>query len=198
MPTFLAALRARPGSSARAIEFAILTGARSGEVRGATRRELDLVSKTWTVPKERMKGGRLHRVPLSAAALALLEQLDVEHMQAAAPLFPGIKSAKALSDMSLTMVLRRLNDVPEGQPSPWLDGTTGEPITVHGFRSTFRVSAGEETAYPREVIEQALSHAVAGAYARTDLLEKRRALMKDWGRCCNATSLGNAGVQRAL
>ena len=145
-----------------------------------------------------MKGGRLHRVPLSAAALALLEQLDVEHMQAAAPLFPGIKSAKALSDMSLTMVLRRLNDVPEGQPSPWLDGTTGEPITVHGFRSTFRVSAGEETAYPREVIEQALSHAVAGAYARTDLLEKRRALMKDWGRCCNATSLGNAGVQRAL
>ena len=185
LPAFLPLLRARPGSAALAIEFAILTGARSGEVRGLPRRELDLDAKMWTVPKERMKAKRAHRVPLSAAALAFLERIHVDELEPDDLLFPGPGLRSPLSDMALTMVLRRMNTVESGPP-PWQDGVTGEPITVHGFRSTFRVWAGEETAHPRELIEMALAHAVGGAvenaYARTDLAEKRRPLMEDWGQ----------------
>lgn len=185
LPAFLTLLRARTGSAARAIEFAILTAARSGEVRGVTRRELDLEARLWIVPKERMKAKRPHRVPLSVAALAFLDSMHVAEMTSDQLLFPSNSPRTPLSDMALTMVLRRMNAGAVGESSPWVDGSTGEQITVHGFRSTFRVWAGEQTEHPREVIEMALAHAVGdaveAAYARTDLMERRRALMEDWG-----------------
>ena len=183
---FMAELRVREGTGARAVEFLILTAARSGEVRGLTRRELDLEAGLWTVPAKRMKARRLHRVPLSAAALALLASLHVEELAPDDLVFPGARPDVVPSDMTLTAVLRRMN---AAAPKPsWVDGQSGEPITVHGFRSTFRVWAGEETDTPREVIEAALAHAVGNeveaAYARTDLLERRRGLMQAWGGVC--------------
>ena len=185
---FLAELRNRGGVAARAIEFAILTAARSGEVRGMQWGELDLDAAVWTVPGKRMKAGKLHRVPLSEPAVALLRQLHPDKPAADALVFPGARSGVALSDMSLTAVLRRMNTVPEDKPPPWRDGATGEPITVHGFRSTFRVWAGERGSYPREIVEAALAHTlrdkVEAAYQRSDLLERRRPLMVDWARFC--------------
>ena len=185
LPAFLQELRRRDGMSARAIEFAILTAARSGEVRGATWSEIDLAAAVWTIPGKRMKAGKLHRVPLSAGAIAVLQAVRQEDALPGAFVFPGQRHGKPLSDMSLTAVLRKMNDVPDGEVVPWRDGMSGEPITVHGFRSTFRVWAGEETSYPREVVEAALAHAIRdkseAAYARTDLLERRRALMEEWG-----------------
>jgi integrase len=168
---FMAALRVREGIAARGVEFAILTAARSGEVRGATWDEIDLEAKVWTVPAARMKGGREHRVPLSSAALALLGAAP----RLGALVFPGRVRDSALSDMSLTAVLRRMerND-----------------ITVHGFRSTFRDWCAESVAnsFPREVCEHALAHSlpdkVEAAYRRGDLLEKRVMLMQAWSDYC--------------
>ncbi len=168
---FMAALRVREGIAARGVEFAILTAARSGEVRGATWDEIDLEAKVWTVPAARMKGGREHRVPLSSAALALLGAAP----RLGALVFPGRVRDSALSDMSLTAVLRRMerND-----------------ITVHGFRSTFRDWCAESVAnsFPREVCEHALAHSlpdkVEAAYRRGDLLEKRVMLMQAWADYC--------------
>lgn len=188
VPAFLAALAARDGIAARALRFAILTAARSGEVRGMTWGEVDLDAAVWTVPARRMKGGRVHRVPLPAAAANVLRGLKPAHAKSAALVFAGTKAGNPLSDMTLTAILRRMNEVEDGQPAPWRDGATGEPIAVHGFRSTFRVWAGEQTAHPRELVEAALAHVlkdkVEAAYARTDLLERRRALMKDWAAFC--------------
>ena len=182
---FVQALRERNGTGARAIEFAILTCARSGEVRGLTRRELDLGARIWTVPADRMKARRVHRVPLSAAAMSFLAEHHIDSLASDDLVFPGAQSKKTTSDMTLTAVLRRMN---AGAQPAWTDGTTGEPITVHGFRSTFRVWAGEQTSEAREVIEHALAHAVGSeveaAYARTDLLERRRSLMEKWGDVC--------------
>lgn len=168
---FMAELRAREGIAARAVEFAILTAARSGEVRGATWDEIDLKAGLWTIPAVRMKGKREHRVPLSPPLLALLNatpRLD-------ALIFPGRRSGTGLSDMSLTAVLRRM-------------GRTA--ITVHGFRSTFRDWCAESVAnsFPREVCEHALAHSlpdkVEAAYRRGDLLEKRVMLMQAWAGYC--------------
>ncbi|WP_307727812.1 integrase arm-type DNA-binding domain-containing protein [Massilia sp. TS11] len=164
---FMRLLRQREGMSARALEFAILTAARSGEVRGATWDEIDFAGRLWTVPAERMKAGREHRVPLSDAALRLLESLSRKD----GLVFPGRRSDAALSDMSLTAVLRRMGH--------------GD-ITVHGFRSAFRDWCAEDVsnAFSREVCEHALAHSlpdrVEAAYRRGDLLEKRRVLMQTW------------------
>ena len=166
---FMAALRNRQGMSARALEFAILTAARSGEVRLATWDEIDLKAKLWTVPAGRMKAGKAHRVPLSDEALALLKALP--RMEGSRFVFPAVRGG-ALSDMSLSMVTRRM----------------GAEAVPHGFRSTFKDWARSSTAYPDEVTELALAHvnsdATRAAYARDDLLPKRARLMRDWAKFC--------------
>jgi integrase len=165
-PAFVADMARREGIAARALAFAVLTAARSGEVRGMAWREVDLDAAVWTVPAERIKAGREHRVPLAAAALALLgEPGGPDDL-----VFPSpMRADRPLSDMTLTAVLRRMG--------------RGE-LTAHGFRSTFRDWAGEATAHAREVIEAALAHRLKdkaeAAYARGDLFAKRRRLMEDW------------------
>jgi len=167
MGVFMAALRQREGIAARALEFAILTAARSGEVRGAQWSEFDMDAATWTIPGERMKMGHAHRVPLTESAMGILRALprleDVEFV------FPAPRGG-ALSDMSLTAVMRRM----------------GVDAVPHGFRSTFRDWAGERTNYPREVAEMALAHKIGdqteAAYWRGDLFEKRRRMMADWAK----------------
>lgn len=170
IPVFMRELRQRPGTSSHALEFAILTAARSGEVRGATWSEIDIANALWTVPATRMKAGKEHRVPLSPVVVELLQSLPREDGNEF--VFIGARGAM-LSDMSLTAVLRRM-------------GYGG--LTQHGFRSTFRDWAGETTAYPREVCEHALAHRLAdgveAAYQRGDLLKKRSQLMKDWADYC--------------
>lgn len=165
MPTFMVDLRQREGFAARALEYTILTAARSGEVRGATWAEIDLHAGLWTVPGERMKAGKDHRVPLPAAALRLLASMP--RIQGTDYIFPGTKG-QPLSDMSMTAVLRRMK----------VDCVT------HGFRSTFRDWAGDRTNYPRDLAEAALAHAlnneVEAAYRRGDALEKRREMMEAW------------------
>ena len=183
MPQFLAALRTRDGMAARALEFAALTAARTGEVLGARWGEFDLAAKVWTVPANRMKAGREHRVPLSEAALAVLEQVRPLALMKdgkpdpAAPVFPGPRRALPLSNMAMLMLLRRMKR---------------DDLTAHGFRSTFSDWAAERTAYPREVVEMALAHAienrVEAAYRRGDLFDKRRRLMDAWAQYCNKGS----------
>lgn len=185
MPVFLKALRAMPGLSARALEFVILTASRTGEVRGMTWGEVDLDAGLWVVPAERMKAGRLHRVPLGQAAVDLLRSVHPKPSEVPISgdlVFPSGAVDKPLSDMAVAMVVRRMNG--ESSPPIWRD-ITGRAVVPHGFRSSFRVWAGESTAYPREVVEAALAHAlrdkVEAAYARTDLLERRRPMMEEWG-----------------
>jgi integrase len=178
LPGFMAALRARDGVAARALECTILTAARSGEVLGARWPEIDLDAAAWTVPRERMKAGREHRVALSPAAVALLRGLlPLRRADDPDPLvFPGQREGRPLSVMAMTMALRRMG--------------RGD-LTVHGFRSTFRDWAGETTAHPREVVEAALAHRlgdkVEQAYARGDLFQKRRKLMSDWAGFCGCS-----------
>ena len=164
---FMVRLRAADGMGARALEFVILTAARSGEVRGATWAEIDVASKVWTVPAGRMKAGKEHRVPLSEPALALLAALP--RMAGTELVFPAARGGM-LSDMTLSAVLRRM----------------GVPAVPHGFRSTFRDWASERTNYPRDVAEMALAHAIANkveaAYRRGDMFEKRALMMADWAQ----------------
>ena len=166
---FMAGLCHQAGMGARALEFAIITAARSGEVRGAMWSEIDMENAVWNIPAERMKTGREHRIPLSDAAVKLLRLLP--RMNGSEVLFPNTKGTE-LSDMTLTAVLRRM----------------GRPITTHGFRSTFRDWAEETTGYPREVIEHALANQLRdkseAAYARGTLFDKRRRLMADWAMYC--------------
>jgi integrase len=168
---FMADLRRREGTAARALEFAILTAARSGEVRGATWEEIDLAARVWTIPAERMKAEKEHRVPLSNATVKLLESLP--QFEATNYIFPAPKGGQ-LSDMAFAMALWNM--------------FTFTSITTHGFRSTFRDWAGETTSYPREVIEHALAHQLKdkakAAYQRGDLFAKRKALMDEWVRYC--------------
>lgn len=176
---FMLAIKAREGVSARAVEFTILTACRSGEVRGAKWSEFDLDDKVWTIPAERMKAHREHQVPLSDAAVKLLESMPHDN----ALVFAGTKG-QILSDMSMTAVIRRMSD---DDQSIWVD-SDGKRITVHGFRSTFRMWAAETTTYPREVAEHALAHqlpdAVERAYQRGTQFAKRVALMTDWSYYC--------------
>lgn len=190
---FIPALKGREGNAARATEFAILTACRSGEVRGARWSEFNFKEKVWVIPAERMKASREHQVPLSEAALSVLtairpQDLLLDEKSSTADnnafVFPGTKG-QALSDMSLTAVIRRMNS--DEEKPIWVDAA-GEGITVHGFRSTFRMWAAETTAYPREVAEHALAHqlpdAVERAYQRGTQFAKRQALMGDWGLYC--------------
>jgi integrase len=165
-PAFWAALQDRDGSGARALAFAILTAARSGEVRGMTWGEVDVERAVWIVPAARIKAGREHRLPLVPIVLALLGDPG----EPSTLVFPSPTRAETmLSDMALNAVLKRMG--------------RGD-LTVHGFRSTFRDWAGETSGHPREVIEQALAHRLKdkaeAAYARGDLFQKRRRLMQDW------------------
>jgi integrase len=165
MGSFMERLRAAEGTGARALEFLIYTAARSGEVRGATWGEIDMAGKVFTVPGDRMKAGKEHRVPLSPPAMALLKALPKG--KAEDLVFPAPRGG-VLSDMTLTAVMRRLK----------------VSAVPHGFRSTFRDWAAERTNYPREVAEMALAHAIGdkveAAYRRGDLFERRRRMMADW------------------
>ena len=176
MPGFIADLRERGAVAAMALEFAILTAARSGEVRGATWGEIDLAAKVWTVPANRMKAARDHRVPLSARAVEILKAArTLSSGEAGAVVFPGLKPESMLSDAAFDRLLKRMGFKP------------GE-VTPHGFRSSFRDWAGEVSTFPRELAEAALAHVVGDeterAYRRGDALEKRRKMMDAWARFC--------------
>ena len=181
LPAFMVNLRARPAVAARCLEFAILTAARSGEALGARWIELDLAAKIWALPADRMKAGRVHRVPLCARAVAIA--CELKPLRDGEFVFPGQRRNKPLSSMSLAMVLRRMNV---------------HDVTVHGFRSTFRDWCGNRTNFPRELAEHALAHAVGDraelAYRRDDALERRRPMMEEWGAFCDASA--NANVVR--
>ena len=171
VPAFVGRLRGRPAISALALEFLILTAARAGEVFGATWAEIDLDAKLWTVPAERMKAGRAHRVPLTDRALKILKELLALRRSKAGTdyVFPGYRHGRPLSNMAFKQLLVRM-------------GETG--FVPHGFRSSFRDWCSDCTDFPREVAEAALAHvipdAVERAYRRGDLLEKRRSLMQEW------------------
>lgn len=175
LPAFLASLRMREAVAASALEFLILTAARTGEVIGARWCEINLLDKIWTVPAARMKARREHRVPLSTRAVAILSEMQAarKNNDASTFIFPGPKPGRPLSDMSLLMLLRRME----------LDD-----LTVHGFRATFKTWASERTSFHNETIEAALAHIVGDeteqAYQRSDLFEKRRRLMQQWTTFC--------------
>ncbi len=168
VPHFIAKLRERPALAARTLEFVILTAARTNEVLGMKWGEIDFERNVWEVPAERMKAGKAHEVPLSASALRVLKQLKPEQVSPDRLVFRG-SHGSPLSNMAMLNLLKRMET----------------PVTVHGFRSSFRDWAGEETKYAREEIEMALAHTIASkaerAYRRGTALDKRRSLMSDWG-----------------
>jgi integrase len=174
VPGLMGELRGKRAMAARALEFLILTAARAGEVFGATWDELDLEKGLWTIPGNRMKAGKEHRVPLSERALAVVS--DLNEARVSDYVFPGQKPGRPLSSMAFDMLMRRMKV---------------DAYTAHGFRSAFRDWAGDCTSFPREVAEAALAHKVGDsvelAYRRGDALEKRRALMQAWAdHCLNA------------
>lgn len=174
---FTAALRLRQGSAARALEWLVLTASRSNEARGASWAEVDLAAKVWTIPASRMKGGKEHRVPLSGAAVALLNNLP--RIAGLDLLFPG-PNGKPVSDVAVSKLCGDLS---------------GRRSVPHGWRSTFRDWAGDATSYSREVAEAALAHVVGGvegAYRRGDAVERRRPLMEDWAAFLNRTQAKKA------
>jgi integrase len=175
---FVDQLRAGEGTASAALQFLILTAARTNEVLVATWDELDLERRLWTVPAERMKGGREHRVPLSDSAMEVLDR--AETWRQGAHVFPSLPHDRPLSNMAMLAVLRRMNR---------------RDITVHGFRSTFRDWVAEQTNFQGEVAEMALAHVIEdkteAAYRRGDLFEKRRALMDAWGNFCTAPATNN-------
>jgi integrase len=171
---FMRSLREQDAVPARALEFVVLAAARTGEVLGAKWSEIDFKAATWTVPGDRMKGGREHRVPLSGPAVAVLQRMLAVRQNDY--VFPGDQRA-TLSNIALLRLLWRM-----GRDDP----------TAHGFRSTFRDWAAERTNFPNEVVEMALAHAIAGkaeaAYRRGDLIEKRRNLMDEWAAYCEQST----------
>ena len=176
LSAFMLALRQQEGVAARALEFTILTAARTGEVIGARWEEINIAERLWSVPAERMKAGRGHRVPLCGKALEIVEEMRAIGGNF---IFPGGKRGKPLSNMAMTMLLPRMGHGDQ---------------TVHGFRSTFRDWAAERTNFPAEVAEMALAHAVTdkveAAYRRGDLFEKRRALAEAWAKFCATALVG--------
>lgn len=189
LPAFMAALRQEEGLGRWALEFAILTAARSSEVREAPWREIDEDTGIWRIPAARMKMRRDHRVLLSPAALAVLEAAADREGPF---MFPGAKAGRPLSDATLTAVIKRMNLRRDQTGLPGWQDEEGRRITQHGFRATFSTWAAHETDYPKEMVEFALSHpiddAVRAAYQRGDLLEKRRQLMLDWATFCTPTT----------
>jgi integrase len=183
IPDFMVALRAQEGIAAQALELLIRTAARSGEVRGALWGEFDLDAKVWTVPAARMKAKKQHRVPLCDQAIAVLKTMKPLSGDTSSLVFPGMKSGKPLSDMSLAAVLKRMKR---------------DDITVHGFRSTFRDWVAEVTSFPREIAEAALAHTnkdkVEAAYLRGDHFDQRRALMEQWQTHCTVAAHSTEGT----
>jgi integrase len=181
LPDFMTALREQEGIAARALEFAILTAGRTGEVIGARWSEIDMAAKLWTVPPTRMKASNERRVPLSARALAIVTEMQplgcAGDAQDAADVFvfPGGKRRQPLSNMAFLMLLRRMKR---------------DDLTAHGFRSTFRDWAAERTNFPSEVAEMALAHTVSSkveqAYRRGDMFERRRRMMAAWATFCGS------------
>jgi integrase len=175
MPAFLVEVRKQQGIAARALEFTVLTAVRSGEALGARWSEIDLTERVWSVPAERMKGGREHRVPLSDRAVETLEEMQASRDVEGDFVFPGGQRGKPLSENAMYVRLRRMG--------------CGD-LTVHGLRSTFRDWAAEQTSYANHVVEQALAHAISNAveaaYRRSDLFEHRRRLMQEWALFCAA------------
>ena len=176
LPSFLAALREQEGVAARALEYLILTAARTGEVIGARWNEIDLLDKTWTLAAARMKAHREHRVPLSARALTILEEMQSAR-DAHTFVFSGGKAGLPLSNMALLMLLRRMGRA---------------DLTAHGFRATFKTWASERTSFQNEIVEAALAHVIGGkveqAYRRGDMFEKRRRLMQQWATFCTTAT----------
>jgi integrase len=175
LPTFMTALSGQTGIGAAALRFAILTAARSGEVRGAVWAEIDMENALWAIPATRMKANRAHRVPLSDPALAILRQMaELQHDQSDLA-FPGQALGRPLSDMTMTACLRRMGK--------------GE-LTAHGFRATFSMWVSEATNFAPHIAEAALAHVngdrVAAAYMRSDLFDIRRELLRDWGSFCSS------------
>jgi integrase len=171
LPAFMTELRTRQSTAALALELAILTASRTGEVLNAELKEFDLNKAIWTIPAQRMKAGHEHRIPLVARAVAILKSLKKHAHDDHA--FPGNRRGKPLSPMAMTMQLRRMKR---------------KNITVHGFRSTFRDWASEQTSFPHETCEHALAHRISdkaeAAYRRGDQFDKRRQLMNDWAAFC--------------
>jgi len=186
LPTFMSELRRQEGVAARALEFAILTAARTSEVMGALWDEIDTAEKLWTLPAGRMKAGKEHRVPLGARALAILDEMTAlgteQRDQDSKFVFPGGKRRRPLSNMAFLMLLRRMGRA---------------DLTAHGFRSTFRDWAAERTNFPSEVAEMALAHTISNkveqAYRRGDLFERRRRMMSAWETFCLAPSESQQG-----
>ena len=177
MPSFISELRSRESISRLCLEFLILTAARSGEVRNASWLEIDLEQKIWVVPAARMKARKEHRVPLSDPALKILNQM--RELSTSNLVFPGAKPKAPLTDTAISKQAKEI----------------GGDITVHGFRSAFRDWAGDQTEFPREVIETALAHTIKNkaeaAYRRSDAIEKRRNLMTAWAAFCSGESVEN-------
>lgn len=201
IPAWFADLRTREGFGARALEFAALTAARSGDVRGAAWDEIDLEAKIWTVPAARMKMKREHRVPLSSAAVALLEALP--RLDGNPLVFPAARGGQ-LSDMTLSATMRRMHDAAKeraggGDDAGYLDPRNKRPAVPHGLRSTFRDWVAEKTQFPGDMAEVALAHrissAVEAAYRRGDMVEKRRRMMTDWADYLTARALGGNVVR---
>jgi integrase len=189
IPEFMAELRKQEGIAARALEFTILTAARSGEARGIPwEGEVDLAAKVWTVPGNRMKGGRPHRVPLSEPAIAIIECM--QSIRQNDYVFPGDKAYDPLSDMALTETIRRMNQARQkASLSSWVDPKqSNRDVVPHGFRSSFRDWVQEATSFPDWLAEAALAHAkgdkVEAAYKRRDALTKRRELIEAWAKYC--------------
>jgi len=185
--TFMDELRQRDAISARGLEFLILTAARTGEVIGATWDEIDFAEELWTVPADRMKSDKEHRVPLSQAAIGVLECM--RDMRQSDFIFPGNRAKCPLSNMAFLQLMKRMGR---------------DDLTAHGYRSSFRDWVAERTNYPSEVGEMALAHAVGdkveAAYRRGNLLDKRRRLMDDWAGFCadSAVPDGNVVAMRQL
>ena len=172
VPTFFKHLHKRTSVARLALEFLILTASRSGEVRGAKWAEINLGAKLWTVPAKRMKVGKEHVVPLTDTAIDVLERAKPYYAECSDLIFPGRNVLRPMSDMTLLKILQYAK----------------LPFTVHGFRSAFRDWAAEKTSYPGEVAEAALAHTVSNrveaAYRRTNYLDKRRELMREWSEFC--------------
>lgn len=186
VPEFMADLRTREGMGARALEFAILTAARSGEIRGATWDEIDLAAKVWTIPGSRMKANKPHRVPLSPDAVALLESLP--RMEGQPLVFPAPRGGK-ISDVTILATAKRMHASKlKAQGKGYADPSDGRPVVPHGFRSAFKDWARSRSTFPDEVSELALAHvnsdATRAAYARDELMPQRAKLMKAWAAFC--------------
>lgn len=196
--SFIENLRKQAGIAARTLEFTILTATRTNETISATWQEFDLDDCVWTIPAERMKAEKEHRVPLSKRAIDLVKEMLPLKASEAGPVFLSPKG-KPLSTAAMAAVLKRMNKAREANKlKRWIDPTSGRDAVPHGFRSTFRDWAGETTAYPKEVIEHAISHQLKdkaeAAYARGTLFSKRRRLMGDWATYCNTVGNDAADV----